>query len=433
MSGAAKFEPTEAQRKFAKIASSGASRVMAFGGSRSGKTFEIVREILTIAAVAGGRSAIFRRNFNAVKTAVFADTLPKVLKLCFPDVPVKVDRTDFYVSFPHNGAEIWTLGLDNKERVEKVLGKEFSVVYFNECSEISFDSVEVALTRLAEKTPLLARNIAFFDCNPPTKAHWTYKLFVEKKHPITNAPLTNPENYVAFQMNPRDNARNLSAQYLADMESSLSGKARRRFLLGEWADENENALWKPSLIDPFRRTLDEVRAGGEFERIVVGVDPAVTSAANSDETGIVVAASRREAGERRFYVLDDATVKASPERWARAVVAAFERWRADRVVAETNQGGDLVVATLRNVDPNLPTKSVRATRGKLLRAEPVAALYERGLVAHVGTFPELEEQMTSYVGDATEGSPDRLDALVWALTDLAGAAASATRGEFRFF
>ena len=126
-------------------------------------------------------------------------------------------------------------------------------------------------------------------------------------------------------------------------------------------------------------------------------------------------------------------MKASPERWARAVVAAFERWRADRVVAETNQGGDLVVATLRNVDPNLPTKSVRATRGKLLRAEPVAALYERGLVAHVGTFPELEEQMTSYVGDATEGSPDRLDALVWALTDLAGASASATRGEFRFF
>ena len=287
MSGAAKFEPTEAQRKFAKIASSGASRVMAFGGSRSGKTFEIVREILTIAAVAGGRSAIFRRNFNAVKTAVFADTLPKVLKLCFPDVPVKVDRTDFYVSFPHNGAEIWTLGLDNKERVEKVLGKEFSVVYFNECSEISFDSVEVALTRLAEKTPLLARNIAFFDCNPPTKAHWTYKLFVEKKHPITNAPLTNPENYVAFQMNPRDNARNLSAQYLADMESSLSGKARRRFLLGEWADENENALWKPSLIDPFRRTLDEVRAGGEFERIVVGVDPAVTSAANLEPISLL--------------------------------------------------------------------------------------------------------------------------------------------------
>lgn len=430
---APKFRPTEAQQKFAFLATSGPTRAMAFGGSRSGKTFEIVREIATIANVVGGRCAIFRKNFNAVKTSVFGDTLPKVLDLCFPGVERVFNKSDYCVSFPSTGGEIWALGLDDKERVDKILGKEFAVVYFNECSEISYHAVETALTRLSQRVPGLRRNLAFFDCNPPTKSHWAYKLFVEKKNPVSNLPLKNPEDYVAMKMNPTDNAANLPPGYVEKTLENLSGKKRERFLLGNWTDENENALWKPSLIDPFRKSLEVVRNEGGFERVVVGVDPAVTSNDSSDSTGIVVVASRKEADSRRFYVLEDATLSASPERWAQTVVATFERWKADRVVVETNNGGDLVAATLRNISANLPVKNVRATRGKILRAEPVAALYERGLVSHVGEFFELEEQMTSFTGtDPAEKSPDRLDALVWALTDLAIGGATVKRGDFRF-
>lgn len=428
------FRQTDAQRRLAAASTSGATRIMAFGGSRSGKTFEIIREIATIALVAGGRHAIFRKTFNSVKTSVFGDTLPKVLDLCYPGQRAELNKSDYVVRFPETGGEIWALGLDDKERVDKILGKEFATVYFNESSEISWHAVETALTRLSQRVPGLRRNLAFFDCNPPTKSHWTYKLFVKRVDPVTNAPLVNPDDYVALRLNPTDNAANLPDGYIDRTLATLSGKKRDRFLLGEWTDDAENALWKASqMIDPFRLSLDEARRGGDFERVVVGVDPAVTSAEASDETGIVVAARRGVGDKAKFYVLEDATVQTSPERWARAVASAVERWGADRVVAEVNNGGDLVVSNLRRAAPNLPVKSVRATRGKILRAEPVAALYEQGRVHHVGLFEVLEEQMTSYVGDVSEKSPDRLDALVWALTELSATRGGVSHGEYQLF
>ena len=422
------FKQTDAQKRFAALASSGATRVMAFGGSRSGKTFEIVREIGKIAFVVGGRHAIFRKTFNAVKTAIFEDTAPKVFKLCFPGLVYEINRTDCVYKIPSTGGEIWFLGLDDKERVEKILGKEFATVYFNESSDIAYPAVEIVLTRLSQKVSGLARNIAFFDCNPPSKSHWTYKLFVEKRHPVTNTPLANPENYVAMRLNPTDNVENIGAGYIEETLGALTAKNRQRFLLGEFTDDNENALWKTSMIAPYRldappQTLD---------RVVVGVDPAVTSTDESDLTGVIVAGRVGNGDNASFYVLEDATLRASPERWARAVASAFERWEADKVIAEVNNGGDLVIETLRRAAPNLPVAAVRATRGKILRAEPVAALYERGRVHHVGTFEELEAELTSYVGDASEKSPDRLDALVWALTELSAPQARAKSGVFYF-
>lgn len=299
------------------------------------------------------------------------------------------------------------------------MGREYAAVYFNECSEIAFPSIEIALTRLAQKrfdaNGKRLRNRAFFDCNPPGKSHWSYRLFVEGVHPISRKPLPNADEYGAIQINPADNLENLPDGYVESTLGAASERTRKRFLLGEFSDDVENALWKSATIDPFRVSA----APGDLERIVVGVDPAVTSTERSDETGIVVAGRRRERdGRDAFYVLDDRSLVGSPSAWAREVVAAFERWNADVVVAETNQGGDLVVEALRNVAPNLPVKSVRATRGKILRAEPIAILYEQGRGRHVGTFETLEEQMLSFVGDTSEGSPDRLDALVWALTEL---------------
>lgn len=393
---------------------SGATHVLAYGGSRSGKTFEFCRDMIFMALVAGGRYAIFRSHFNAVKTSVFMDTIPKVLDKCFRGQRWILNRSDYYLYLPDSDAEIWALGLDDKNRVEKVLGKEFVCLYFNECSEISYHAVEVARTRLAQKNNIISNKI-FYDCNPPQKTHWSHKIFIDHVDPISNVAQRNPNDYVSIKMNPEDNNKNLSNSYI-DLLYSMSEDKKKRFLYGEWQDMNENALWKQStMIDPFRA----VSAPADLERIVIGVDPAVTSTETSDLTGIIIAGKKQGIdGRNHYYVLEDKSFAGSPNQWAQAVSYSFGQYRADRVVAEVNQGGDLVTTVLRQINPDLPVKTVHATRGKIVRAEPVAALYEQGLVHHVGEFPELEDEMTSYTGAESESSPDRMDALVWAITEL---------------
>jgi phage terminase large subunit-like protein len=164
--------------------------------------------------------------------------------------------------------------------------------------------------------------------------------------------------------------------------------------------------------------VDEVP---DMQRVVVGIDPAVTHSANSDETGIVVAG---RGVDDRFYVLSDKSIKASPDGWMREAIDAFYLYDADKVIAEVNNGGDLVERLLRTIDSNVPYKKVTATRGKMVRAEPIAALYEQKRVSHVGNFDILETQMCEYNGEGK--SPDRMDALVWALTELSLSSGQAT-------
>jgi predicted phage terminase large subunit-like protein len=149
-------------------------------------------------------------------------------------------------------------------------------------------------------------------------------------------------------------------------------------------------------------------------RIVVAIDPAVTSGEDSDETGIVVAGLSNDG---KFYVLADYSTRTTPDAWARVAIDAYKEFKADRIVAEVNNGGDMVSILLRTVDPTIPVKKVTASRGKRVRAEPISALYEQGRVHHVGEFVKLEEQMITWTPDMLR-SPDRIDALVWALTEL---------------
>ena len=413
------YHPTNAQLALRRLVRD-KTRVLAYGGSRSGKTFELCRTIAVLAFRYGGRYAIFRRYFNAVKSSVFADTFPKMMRLCFEKYVYDTNKSACEVYFPHNNAEIDFVGLDDDKRVEKILGREFAAIYFNECSEISFSSIEVATTRLAQKrfddTGKLLRNRLLFDCNPPGKTHWSYRLFIEGVHPVSRIRLPNRSEYGAVQINPFDNAENLPDDYIANTLGTASERAKKRFLYGEFSDENEHALWKSStMIDPFR----VIDVPDNLERIVVGVDPAVTSDKNSDHTGIVVCGKKTIDGNDHFYVLQDSSIVAPPERWSSVVASLYDKWLAELVVAEVNQGGDLVETTLRNASHNLPVKKVRATRGKIVRAEPVSVLYSQGRVHHVGLFSELEDEMTSYTGQrSNEDSPDRLDALVWALTEL---------------
>jgi phage terminase large subunit-like protein len=235
---------------------------------------------------------------------------------------------------------------------------------------------------------------------------------------VLKAILKNPSSVVTHAPTEANRAY-LAESFLAEVQARYGGtRFGRQELEGVLVEEAEGALWTSAMLEAAR--VDEAPV---FNRVVVAVDPPVTSMKTSDECGIVVvgADTRGEPKDWRAVVLEDASVKgATPEGWARAALAAMERHGADRLVAEVNQGGDLVERLVRMIDPLVPFRAVHATRSKMLRAEPVAALYEQGRVCHVRGLGALEEQlgkMTS-VGWQGAGSPDRLDALVWALTDL---------------
>ena len=211
-----------------------------------------------------------------------------------------------------------------------------------------------------------------------------------------------------------DNASHLSPAFLAEMErrygDTLIG---RQELEGEIVEERLTGLWKRSWIEQGR-----LATRPELVRIVVAVDPPVTSTAGSDSCGIIVAGLGID---RRAYVIGDRTVQGrEPTVWAKAAVAAYHDTEADAVVVETNQGGDLLVQMFKSIDARVPVRKVYASRGKYARAEPVSTLYGEGRVAHVGEFTELERQMCDFAADglAHGKSPDRLDALVWAITEL---------------
>ncbi len=185
----------------------------------------------------------------------------------------------------------------------------------------------------------------------------------------------------------------------------------RQELEGDYLPTNERALWSLESIEAHRVARPPV----DLVRVVVAVDPAVTAHEDSDETGIIVAGVDT-AGHA--YILEDRTLKGSPVEWARAAVAASVRHKADAIIAEVNNGGDLVTSTIRAVDPRANVRAVRASRGKVTRAEPVSALAERGMIHHVGEFRQLEDQLTQWDPVSSKKSPDRLDAMVWAIHDL---------------
>ena len=213
-----------------------------------------------------------------------------------------------------------------------------------------------------------------------------------------------------------DNAANLAPAALAELRLRYEGtRLGRQELYGELVDTVEGALWTQAQIDEARVTETPPLA-----RIVVAIDPAVTSGENSDETGIIVAGVSNDG---HYYVIEDCTVKASPDAWARTAVDAYHRHNADRIIGETNNGGDMIELLLRQVDPSVSFRKVTATRGKLVRAEPIASLYEQHRAHHVGGYPQLEDQMCSYTIDSKD-SPDRMDALVWAMTELSNGQSS---------
>jgi phage terminase large subunit-like protein len=241
-------------------------------------------------------------------------------------------------------------------------------------------------------------------------------LFGDKRDPISRTPLADPDDYARIFVNPGDNADNLSPEYLKSLEN-LPERQRRRFYEGAYIDDLDGALFSYEVIA--RARVAEF-ALVRCRRVVVAVDPSGAAGRDderADEIGIVVAA---KGDDGHAYVLADRSLRDGPAAWGRAAVHAYHEFKADRIIAEENFGGEMVRFVIRAADANAPVQVISASRGKALRAEPVSALYEQGLVHHVGRLGVLEDQLCAFTtqGYRGEASPDHADALVFAITEL---------------
>ena len=397
-----------------ELLTTGKRYCLIYGGSRSGKTFDLVGTVIERALLApGSRHLIVRQEGTSAKRAIVKGTWPEVVRLRWSELSWTWHEQYGYFSLP-NGSEVWVGGLNDEKAMEKILGNEYATIYMNEASECKYQAFTLLRSRLAQTVDTIeGKQLSqrfYVDLNPTTRQHWTYRLWIDGVEPENQDPV-DMEQFGHVVVNPMDNAANLSNEYLNDLRS-LPARAKKRFWEGSYVEDLEDALWRRSMIQ-------RVQKVPSLTRVVVAIDPAVTLEAGSDETGII-AAGVDAAGNG--YVLEDGSAKRKPEEWARQAIAMMKNFGGDRIVAEVNQGGDMVEYTIRAINPNTPYRAVRASRNKLTRAEPIAALYERGKVYHVGQFPELEDQMCSFTTGfdrkAAGWSPDRVDALVWAFTDL---------------
>ena len=374
---------------------------IAYGGRSSGKSWTAAQGLIVRALRSKIRILCCREIQNSIKQSVKKTIENSIERLGLGKF--FTFRQDSIVCY--NGSEFIFQGL--RANVEQIKSLEaISIAYVEEAETVTKESWDVLIPTIRAE-----RSEIWLCFNPQDESDYTYQYFV--KDP--------PENSVSAFINFTDNP--FCPQVMKDEAAALKKKNLAEYnhiWLGQCRTVNENALWKmATMIDPYRHPRCNPE---ELDRIVIAVDPAVTSGKSSDETGIVVAGVKwgGRGAENHYYILDDYSMRGTPNEWAERLVELYYGYEADRIVAEVNNGGDMIEALIRDKDRSVAFQAVRATRGKILRAEPIAALYERGLVHHVGNFPLLEDQMCNFTGGDTEKSPDRLDALVWALTQLSG-------------
>lgn len=417
---------TTDQTRAIDLLSSDARYIELRGGARSGKTVLFIESILTRALAAdGSRHLISRFRGNAL-SSIFGPTgtffwvldngfPPEVRQRTRPNV-----QAGYYI-LP-NGSEVWYGGLDDEKRVDKLLGNEYATIYVNEASQVPYGSFTTVITRLAQ---VVARNDGqgplrqrcYVDDNPPSETHWLPLLFQRKVDPQSRRPLANPGDYGTMVMNPEGNRENLDPAFLESLKN-LPERQRKRFYDGKNGDAGEAALWTSELLDQ-QRILDASKLP-QFTRIVVAVDPSGADDVedtDADEIGIGVAALGTDGNA---YILEDLTMRGSPKEWGNTATSAYDRHAANCIVGESNFGGAMVRHVIQTAKPGVPYKEVTASRGKHVRAEPVSALFEQRKVWLVGRFPDLEDEMTAMTTAGYTGSksPNRVDWMVWAITEL---------------
>jgi len=337
-----------------------------------------------------------------------------------------------------NGSEIYFNGLD-ENRTSKVLGDEFNTVWLNECNEdgLGYAQVSTLMSRLRMRSTTedgaLLKNKMFFDCNPRFYSDWEYKAFILHVNPEDGDAMPREHQWVSQKLRTESNIDNLSPDYVEGMETMGAG-ARRRYLEGEWSDENSNALFTEAMFNNNREPKSEAYQTPAqilamladrditLDRLTIAVDPATKGDVKNDLHGITVQAISGSGADAHVYVLADYSRHGSPLEVCDTIAEAYRLWGASRVVLEDNAGGRWLESTIVQHSSHLPLKFVNAnttTANKTSRAEPVAAQYERRVVHHVGKFPELEAQMCDWGSPASrKKSPDRMDALVWGITEL---------------
>ena len=412
-----------------------------YGGGGSGKSFLIFYIIILRAMMAPqSRHLIVRRALNSCRNTLFHKTAREVINSAWPGLlatdQIQISESESTIRLS-NGSFIRFDGLDDEERMTKVLGDEYNTIWLNECNELTYSKVSLLEGRLRYKAfwderlkggrRIALTNKFFFDCNPIGFDAWEYRAFKKHLNPIDGDALGNPERWIAHKLNPHANLNQLGEGYIENMAATMSRADRTRFIEGEWSDRNGEGVFNQAIISENRLpkpksaiTPSQILAllPAEPDRIIIAVDPAISDKKNSDLTGISVVALLSGDPDPHAYVLADLSMKGRPEQWAGVVAQAYREWGASRVVAEKNQGGDMVESVLRQAYRHLPYKHVHAHVNKTSRAEPVSTLYERNLVHHVGTLEDLETQMCSWGTPAASKSPDRMDALVWAITEL---------------
>ncbi len=397
------FKKTERQRQAIDLLNSAAKHILLFGGSRSGKSFIILRNLILRSLKTKSRHVALRRHFSHIKQSVWFDTLPKVLSLCFPQLVsrLKWNQSDWFLQFP-NGSELWLGGLDDKERTEKILGKEFSTIFFNECSEISYDSRNIALTRLAERNELKKK--VFYDCNPPRPSHWTHKLFIEKVDPISEQPLLIPDDYASLLMNPLHNMENIDPDYIDGVLRQLPFALRKRFLDGEFFSDDSD-IFQPQWIRP--------GLTGDYDMIISTCDPAISEKKTADEAAICTIGIAKDGKAEEIETIHG--------RWGfdgliSNLHAVEARHKPDYAGVESVAFQKSVAAVLRRDNPatrwrGLDEFGVRSDVDKVRRSISISYLLERG-VATVNT-PALSKQLLEFEGGDEKN--DLVDAYVYAL------------------
>lgn len=369
------------------------------GGRGSGKSWTLSMFLLNL-TYEEGHVILFTR-FTLV--SAFISIIPEFIsKIELMNKESDFEITQSEIINKHTGSKILFRGIKTSQGTNTANLKSIAGVttwVLDEAEELVdkdiFDRIDLSIR--AVDIP----NRVILVMNPSYKSHWIYKTYVKQER--------NDTTYIHTSY--LDNLNNLSESFIQAAERSKRENLVRynHLFLGDWLDDAEGMLWNRNMIERLR-----VEIKPKFQRVVVSIDPAATANSNSDETGITVL-GRDVIGNG--YLIEDLSGKYSPNEWAKVASQAVINHNADCIVAEKNQGGDMVEAVIRQHDKFTRVKLVTATKGKYVRAEPIYSLYEEGKIFHIGNFPILERQMITFDPDKGK-SPDRVDALVWGFTDL---------------
>lgn len=392
------FEFTPKQNEAMDLLAGPARHILFRGGSRSGKTFLIIRAILVRAIKTKSRHLILRKFFSHVKQSIWYDTLPSVLAICFPGLSerIRFDKTDWFMTL-QNKSEIWLGGLDDKERTDKILGKEYSTIFYNECSEMNYQSVGIAYTRLSEKNSLNKK--FYYDCNPPKEAHWSNKLFLRKVDPNSNVdePLSNPNDYATIKINPKDNEVNIDPEYISGILEKLPPLLRLRFLDGEYGSDDADII-RPEWIIPGMPKSDRLYK-------ITFVDPAVSEKSTADETAIVTVAFDEYFG--LYHEIETVVGRFSFEKIKENIKAVIARHSPDQLWVETVQAQDWLKQDLNAM--GIPAQGFKPDRDKVRKAIAIQDMFSTGLVRI--NSPQTQKQLLE-ISPENENHDDCADALI---------------------